>query len=249
MPQPNKIAILGRKKDTGNYERFLRENAFWPVTTLNPGEVSHCRGLLLPGGGDITPAFFGELNKGSRTVDTELDILQFQALELCIRHRLPVLGICKGMQLINIAFGGTIIQDMPEAGLHLTSGRDLYHPTLIEPGSLLCFLYGRTAQVNSAHHQCLNKIGSGLHVIQHCPIDHCPEAIAHESLPILGVQWHPERLDAGQTTLSGVPLLSFFLGGACSSPAEPPSLTADQAPPSCAPLPDQTMPLQSPEVP
>lgn len=226
MPQHHKIAILGRKKDTANYERFLKENAFQPVTTLNPGEISSCHGLLLPGGGDITPAFFGEKNKGSRAVDTELDILQFQALELCIRHRLPVLGICKGMQLINAAFGGTIIQDMPDASLHLESGRDLYHPTFIDPGSLLYLLYGSTAQVNSAHHQCLNKIGAGLQVIQRCPLDHCPEAIAHESLPILGVQWHPERLDPAQTTLSGVPLLSLFLGGACSSPAPPPSLTA-----------------------
>ncbi len=249
MPQHHKIAILGRKKDTANYERFLKENAFQPVTTFNPEEVSSCHGLLLPGGGDITPAFFGEKNKGSRAVDTELDILQFQALEFCIKHRLPVLGICKGMQLINTAFGGTIVQDMPGASLHLESGKDIYHPTLIEPGSLLYLLYGRTAQVNSAHHQCLNRIGTGLQVIQHCPIDQCPEAIVHESLPILGVQWHPERLDAAQTTLSGVPLLSFFSDGACSSPAPPSSLMADQAPPSCGPWPAQTDPSQSPEVP
>lgn len=208
--QNRMIAILGRPRDVANYERFLTENGFIPVTTLNPGAVSACSGLLLPGGGDITPAFFGEKNKGSRNIDTELDILQFQALELCIRHHIPVLGICKGMQLINVAFGGTILQDMPDACLHLRSEGDLYHPVLTEEGTLLHAFYGGESIVNSAHHQCLNRIGAGLRVIQRCAADRCPEAVVHERLPVLGLQWHPERLNGAYTTLSGSPLLSFF---------------------------------------
>lgn len=205
-----KIAILGRPKFTTNYERFLSENSFDPVVTLNPGEVTSCDGLILPGGGDITPAFFGQKNKGSHSIDTELDILQFHALELCLHNNLPVLGICKGMQLINVAFGGTIVQDMENSALHQTPDRDLYHDTDIVPCSFLYSLYGKTAKVNSCHHQCIARLGKGLHILQKACDDDCPEAICHESLPVLGVQWHPERLDIRQTKLSGALILSWF---------------------------------------
>ena len=214
-PQTVKIAILGRPRLTANYERFLLENSFSPIVTLNPGEAASCQGLLLPGGGDITPAFFGQNNKGSRNIDTELDILQFHALELCMRYKLPVLGICKGMQLINIALGGTIVQDMPEADSHLTPRGDLYHDTRILPGSFLHSLYGEYARVNSAHHQRINKLGRELTIIQKTCEDEYPEAICHQSLPILGLQWHPERLDGNYTNLSGGPVLSWF--SACAS--------------------------------
>lgn len=205
-----KIAILGRPKYTTNYERFLSENSFVPLVTLNPGEAAACDGLILPGGGDITPAFFGQKNKGSRNIDTELDILQFHALELCLNNNLPILGICKGMQLINVAFGGTIVQDMENRHLHQTTDLDLYHDTTIAPCSFLYSLYGKTARVNSCHHQCIARLGKGLNVLQKSCDDECPEAICHETLPILGVQWHPERLDIRQTKLSGALLLSWF---------------------------------------
>ena len=91
-----KLVILGRKSQTGNYETFFSKLPARTVTTLVPGEVTSCDALILPGGGDITPAFFGEKNKGSRTVDTELDILQFQALDTAIAAGIPVIGICKG---------------------------------------------------------------------------------------------------------------------------------------------------------
>lgn len=205
-----RIAILGRKKNTANYERFLSENSFEPFTTTTPGKIACCDGLVLPGGGDITPAFFGEHNRGSRNIDTELDILQFQALDLCLIHRLPVLGICKGMQLINIAFGGSFTQDMKDSHSHFSSDGDLYHPTVIEPDSPLYPLYGAEAIVNSAHHQCIKRVGRNLRVIQYSAPDGCPEALIHETLPILGLQWHPERLGTEHAKLSGAPVLSLF---------------------------------------
>lgn len=203
-----KIAILGRKKDTVNYENFIRKMPAIPLTTLTPGDLSHCDALLLPGGGDITPAFFGELNTGSRNIDTELDILQFQALEFSLRRNMPVLGICKGMQLINVALGGTIIQDMPDSTLHRYQNGDQFHPTTIAADSCLHNLYGNEAIVNSAHHQCIGKLGNDLHPIQWCTSDHCVEALVHKTRPILGLQWHPERLKLPE--ISGEPLLPLL---------------------------------------
>ena len=205
-----KIAIAGKKTATENYVRYVDSLGIEPRVTLNLGEITVCDALILPGGGDITPAFFGEKNHGSHNIDTELDILQFQALELCIRERKPVLGICKGMQVINVGLGGTIVQNLKTAELHKYSDGDQYHATVVENTSWLYDLYGSPITVNSAHHQSIGKPGTGLKIIQHCMADGCPEALVHEVLPILGVQWHPERLDASRTAISGENVLTYF---------------------------------------
>lgn len=205
-----RIAIVGRTKDTKNYERYISSIPAVPHVTLSIGELSACDALVLPGGGDITPAFFGERNAGSFNIDTELDILQLQAFDYACRLSLPVLGICKGMQIINVALGGTITQDLPTACYHKYQGHDQYHITDILEGSCLHKLYGKYATVNSAHHQAVKKLGVGLQAIQWCPIDNTVEAVAHQTLPILGLQWHPERIDSQQTTLNPTSLLSLL---------------------------------------
>lgn len=206
-----KIAIAGKKTATENYVRYVASGGMESLVTLSLEEIAACDALILPGGGDITPAFFGERNRASHNIDTELDVLQFQALDLCIRSQKPVLGICKGMQVINVGLGGTIIQDLPTADFHKYNDGDQYHATVVEKESWLYHLCGADAIVNSAHHQSIGRPGAGLHVIQYCPQDLCPEAVAHESLPVLGVQWHPERLDKKRSTLSGEAVLAYFV--------------------------------------
>ena len=215
---PPKIAIVGRSRDTANYENALGSMGADFLTTMDTGGLAGFDGLLLPGGGDITPAFFGQKNQGSKNIDVELDILQLQALELFLTWKRPVFGICKGMQVINVCLGGTIIQHIKESGRHAWDNGDKLHPTRIQPDSFLAALYGTRSLTNSAHHQAVGTLGRGLTVIQTAD-DGIIEGIAHNSLPVAGVQWHPERMfpdftrhmPADQTPADGRLLFSYFL--------------------------------------
>lgn len=209
MTTTPKIAIVGREKFTVNYETILSSLSIPHETTLNIGSLHHFDGLLIPGGGDITPAFFGEKNTASKNIDTELDILQIQATELFIKQRKPILGICKGMQLINVVFGGTIIQHLPTAAQHQYTTEDQYHPVHNAPGTLAHFLYKDSCMVNSAHHQGIGTLGKDLHIMQAAE-DGIAEGIYHYTLPIVGVQWHPERIDTKKTATDGSLLFLFF---------------------------------------
>lgn len=190
---PNlRVAIAGRSKDTSNYEKALDAMGIAFTVTMDPGRLSDSDALLLPGGGDITPAFFGQKNHGSKNIDTELDITQLQSLELFVKWKRPVLGICKGMQIINVYFGGTIIQHIKESPRHAWENGDKIHSTSVLPDSFLGKLYGKSMITNSAHHQAVGRPGRNLQIIQTAD-DGIIEGIVHSSLPILGVQWHPER--------------------------------------------------------
>ena len=208
-----KIAIVGKESDTLNYVRYVQSVSAIPAVTSDTEELCRCDALLLPGGGDITPAFFGEQNHGSRNIDTELDILQLRAFELALHRRIPILGICKGMQILNVGLGGTVIQDLAPAAArrHQYDGGDRYHTAVNTENSWLFRLYGEKMTVNSAHHQALGRLGTDLNVVQICPEDGCIEAVAHEFLPVLGVQWHPERIDEHRTGVKGKKVLAHFV--------------------------------------
>lgn len=150
-----------------------------------------CDALLLPGGGDIDPSRYGQENRGSVGIDPERDALEFAALETALRFGLPVLGICRGCQLLNVALGGTLRQDIPD---HRAISEDVDRLHLSRTADpVLTALYGEEFIINSSHHQAVDRPGEGFRPVQWAP-DGTAEAIRHQALPLFGVQWHPERL-------------------------------------------------------
>lgn len=188
-----RIAIIGREKQTRNYRLALTSFSIRHEVTLSVGRLSEFDALLLPGGGDIDPCLLNEPDSGSKNIDTELDIIQFQALDLFVKNQKPVLGICKGFQLIDLYFGAKLIQDLPLPSVHpvTETDEDSYHEVASAPLPVRSFPPHFT--VNSAHHQGILQNGRGLLPFQTAP-DGITEAVLHETLPILGYQWHPERM-------------------------------------------------------
>ena len=207
-----RVLIAGEPDKTVNYENAMRHLGILPETSLHVPSTAAYDGLILPGGGDIDPKLFGQLNHGSSAFDPVLDRLQMAVLNAFILDKKPVLGICKGMQLINIYFGGDMIQHLETSGGHEYVGKDQLHGTAACKGSFLEKLYGEHLVVNSAHHQGVDVPGQGIAYVQFAP-DGVVEGLKHRYLPVLGVQWHPERLcfeHKRQGAVDGAALLAFF---------------------------------------
>jgi len=172
------------------YENYAGAIAAAGGTACFGGDPKNCDGLLLPGGGDLEPWRYGQENCGSRDLDPARDQAEWDLLDRFTAAGKPVLGICRGLQVINVFFGGTLFQDLP--GHCAVEGVDRLHSvhTLPSPFSAL---YGAENVVNSAHHQAADRLGSGLRAVQWTG-DGVVEALCHQTLPVWGVQWHPERL-------------------------------------------------------
>ena len=172
-------------------------------------------GLLIPGGGDIDPGRYGQENNGSVMIMEQLDELQLSMLDQFIQSKKPVLGICRGLQILNVYFGGTLVQHLPTAERHapLPGEGDKVHPCQAEKGSWLAGLYGESFVHNSSHHQAVDRPGKGLLIDGICPQDGVVEALHHESLPVYGVQFHPERMCLAwerDDTADGILIFDYF---------------------------------------
>jgi putative glutamine amidotransferase len=153
--------------------------------------------LVLQGGGDVHPDHYGgEVHPETNTLDRRRDEFELELLRHARERAMPVLGICRGIQLVNVAYGGTLVQHLPEVTELDHEQLDVWdavaHRVEIAPGSRLARVMGTTElDVNSVHHQAVDRLGAGLRAVAWAD-DGVVEAIEHESDRVLAVQWHPE---------------------------------------------------------
>lgn len=181
--------------------------------------LAHLDGLLFSGGGDIDPALYGEESEPwMGQVDAERDFSELGLTRAWLATERPLLAICRGQQVLNVALGGTLYQDI---AAHIPNALDhayvatqpmetLAHSVTVEAGSRLAtILGGITFDVNSSHHQALKAIGDRLVVIGHAP-DGVIEAVEIPEHPFcVSVQWHPEAMVKASATMW--PLFEAFV--------------------------------------
>lgn len=152
--------------------------------------ITRCDALVLLGGGDVSPARYGqEVRERLFGVDEFLDGFEITALRTALDIGMPVLAVCRGHQVLNVALGGTLVQHIDHADDH----RDVMHTVSLEPGSLVAEAMGALeATVHSFHHQAIDSLGTGLRVTATAD-DGTIEAVELSGKSwVVGVQWHPE---------------------------------------------------------
>jgi putative glutamine amidotransferase len=157
-------------------------------------------GLLLAGGGDIEPARYGAGDHPAQYgMDPARDELELELATTAVATGLPLLGICRGVQLLNVAFGGTLVQHLPDGDgqlVHRDEAKQAMHDVEVEQGSRLAEALGQTRAVGrSHHHQGLDRLGDGFRPVAWAP-DGLVEGIERDQGWTVGVLWHPESTAA-----------------------------------------------------
>jgi putative glutamine amidotransferase len=177
-----------------------------PVTddqSMVEAYLDRVAGVVVTGGAfDVPPSLYGEASReGLGPLKPQRTEFELMVIKTALAKQLPLLGICGGMQLLNVAYGGTLIQDiareMPSARLHEQKHvrTQPQHPVEVKEGSVLADCVGKgQLMVNSTHHQAIKTLGAGLLASAHAP-DGIIEAIEHRGPGfVVGVQWHPEMM-------------------------------------------------------
>ena len=180
--------------------------AILPVKNVSPEDI--LKGfdmLVLTGGGDPSPSLFGREDAGSRNPRPYRSSWDIKLYHAARELDIPILGICLGIQVIGIAQGVALIQDIESSVFHDGSAREpIVHPVTMSPGTRLHSILGDEINVSSFHHQVLEEVPPGF-VISAESSDGLIEAIESLDGRVIGVQWHPER------DSTGVPILEYML--------------------------------------
>lgn len=185
-------------------------------------------GLVLQGGSDVCPRTYGEEPMNPKWCGDEIrDRYEIELIKECMKRDIPVLGICRGLQILNVALGGTLYQDIETQVPGATVHRDwepydqIFHEVRFEPGSSLERMYAGKpgGMINTVHHQAIKDLAPDLVVEAVNPTDNIIEAVrylpksANGTVPyVFGVQWHPEFVDpANRELLEPAPILKDFL--------------------------------------
>jgi len=213
LPSSNSITIgITDCARYTNYERWFLD-APLNVSVLrlsyhlkNANDIEQCHGIVLSGGEDVDPRRYKRPDLVGRLeltdIDLERDEFEWEIIKRALELELPILGICRGMQLFNVYQGGTLIFDIPSVtnivGHAKFQGMDQRHEITVGEKTLLHQITGCTkGAVNSSHHQCVENVGNNLLIVARAE-DPVVEAIQWEDAEnkpfYLGVQWHPERM-------------------------------------------------------
>ena len=209
-----KVFIRGNADEYPNYVNALTACGVQPVLSMDLSVADTCDALLVPGGADVNPALYGQENTASVGIDDDRDRDEITLIRRFFAQNKPIFGICRGHQIINVAFGGDMIQHVPFAERHVNLGEKgdnvhtvrALHPFMQE-------MYGDCFPVNSSHHQAADRLGEGL--IATCVNEEgVNEGFIHENGRVIGVQFHPERigfLNRRPDTVDGEKLFRAFL--------------------------------------
>jgi len=227
--RPPIIAVTVPRRQSAAFGEYLQriEQAGGVARELTPesaaaGVIDAVDGMLLPGGGDVDPARYGAIAQAETDgVRPELDAFEVELLNLGRQRSLPVLAICRGHQLVNVAFGGALHQHIAGDGHRAVPGdtpqwhwKSRWHAVRLEPDSRLASLLGSTeVQVNSRHHQAVRPelLAPGLRAAGLSPDGYVEASEAEDGSWLLSVQWHPER----EEVIAGFrPLFEALIGAA-----------------------------------
>lgn len=208
----NRILISGTTGHMDAYRKAVHDIGLKSEANYAPrGDIQRCAGLILCGGGDLNPHWYGAQAEYSDQIDPAREQSDFYLISQFVAQHKPILGICRGMQVLNVAFGGTLRQDLGSKNRkHQGQGSgDRYHEVVTKEFSLMRRLYGRRTIVNSYHHQAVERVGEDFQITMESE-DSVPEALEHDTLPIFAVQWHPERIVAHERNADGAAIFRVF---------------------------------------